>query len=119
MTEFQYGDYLEALDFCYSHHGIYIDHSVIHLNKKDGITISSVEGFASNRKIRVIPHPDVNPDETVNRAFDLMLNHELKYNLIFWNCETFVLATLGKIPVSKQVTDKIKMLLHLLYKVPF
>lgn len=112
---YRYGDHLAAYDLFYSHHGIYISESVIHLNKQEGIRITSVEDFAQEREIRVIQHTGADPDKTVNRAVDMMLHFDIPYHLLFWNCETFCLAALGLLPISKQVIHKTVKLLEALF----
>jgi hypothetical protein len=103
------GDHLVVDQGGYKHHGIYVGgKDVIHYtgvgSKLGGmIDITTVEQFSDGKLVKVVEHwPRVyDAAESVYRANSRI--GENRYNLLWNNCEHFVLWCIQGVPVSHQV----------------
>lgn len=104
------GEHLCVQRLGYEHHGLASGpHTVIQYSGKDGVfdsgTIEEVplSTFAGDRKIRIVDHPNRlhNRIESIRRARERIGEEE--YNLVFNNCEHFVMWCIEDEHTSEQV----------------
>ncbi len=111
MNGFQPGDHLAVSRLTYTHHGIYVGAGkVIHYQRpftgplSSQVIISPLAEFQGDTPIRVIYHTQRphSRKESVARAYGRLGENE--YNLLFNNCEHFVLWCIEDKHNSPQVT---------------
>lgn len=109
MSSLRLGDHLITPRLGYTHHGIYVgNNDVIHYqgpsNGEPGeIVLSSLDAFCDGRSLHVRSHPDraFSRAECVRRAYQRL--GESDYNLLFNNCEHFVMWCIENSKSSSQV----------------
>lgn len=87
-------EHLKVDRISYSHHALSLnEHEVIHY--QNGIVkIDSLENFAKGAAIYIIGTPRLyTKDEVIDRAYSRL--NEARYNLVFNNCEHFVIWALN------------------------
>ncbi|VBG63458.1 lecithin retinol acyltransferase family protein [Burkholderia pseudomallei] len=113
------GDHLWVQRLGYEHHGLASGRdTVIQYSGKDGIfETGAIEEvplwtFAKDRKIRFVEHPDRLHGrlESVRRARQRV--GEEKYNLVFNNCEHFVMWCIEDKHTSEQINSKVRTAGH-------
>lgn len=109
------GDHLWVQRLGYEHHGLASGpHTVIQYSGKDGFFDTGVieevalSTFAKDRKIRFVEHPTRlhSRTESVRRGWERI--GETDYNLVFNNCEHFVMWCIEDEHTSAQVNRKVK-----------
>lgn len=109
------GDHLWVQRLGYEHHGLASGRdTVIQYSGKDGIFETGVieevplSTFAKDRKVRFVEHPDRLHGrlESVRRARQRIGEDE--YNLVFNNCEHFVMWCIEDKHTSEQVNSKVR-----------
>ena len=97
------GDHLVAFRFTYTHHGLYVGQGKVIHYLRAGVTEASVDEFAAKMPIRVRDHEQraYSRSMAVRRAYARL--HECEYNLVFNNCEHFVLWCIDGAHRSRQV----------------
>ncbi|MBU7436134.1 MULTISPECIES: lecithin retinol acyltransferase family protein [Burkholderiaceae] len=109
------GDHLWVQRLGYEHHGLASGRdTVIHYSGKDGVFDTGVieevplSTFAKGRKVRFVDHPDRLHGrlESVRRARQRI--GETEYNLVFNNCEHFVMWCIEDKHTSEQVNDAVR-----------
>lgn len=113
------GDHLWVQRLGYEHHGLATGpNTVIQYSGKDGIFETGVieevplSAFAKDRKVRFIDHPNRlhNRMVSVRRARERVGENE--YNLVFNNCEHFVMWCIEDKHTSEQVNRKVRTAGH-------
>ena len=92
VTEVSVGDHLFVQRYGYTHHGLYYGQGKVIHYTGESIVIDSIDIFADGEKVlkkHYLESPTIySPAEIIVRAESRL--GELKYNLIFNNCEHFV-----------------------------
>ena len=117
MSSLNYGDHLISPRIGYEHHGIYAgDDWVIHyqgpFSGHDAcqVVMSTLGAFCQEKDFIIRTHPQrLSPDHSVNRAHSRL--GERSYNLLFNNCEHFVMWCIKDLHHSPQVTEAAATLL--------
>lgn len=113
------GDHLWVQRLGYEHHGLASGRdTVIQYSGKDGLWDTGVieevplHTFAKGRKVRFVDHPDRlhNRIASVRRARERIGEDE--YNLVFNNCEHFVMWCIEDEHTSEQVNRKVRKAGH-------
>lgn len=111
------GDHLWVRRHGYEHHGLAAGpHTVIHYSGKDLLARTGlieevpISTFAKDRVVQFIDHPDRlhNRNASVRRARERM--GEDKYNLLYNNCEHFVMWCIEDKHTSAQVKNAVRKL---------
>lgn len=125
MSNFSIGDHLVASRVLYQHHGLYMgDNKVIHYSNLEcqmntyKVCICSLASFSQGYNISKYPHPTRKYDgkTSIKRAISRL--GEREYNLLFNNCEHFIMWCIEGDNVSHQISDTHTQFsaLHLLSK---
>ena len=117
MSSLNYGDHLISPRIGYEHHGIYAgDDWVIHYqgpfsgHDSCQVVMSTLGAFCQEKDFIIRTHPQrLSPDHSVNRAHSRL--GERSYNLLFNNCEHFVMWCIKDQHHSAQVTEAAATLL--------
>ncbi|WP_368176052.1 lecithin retinol acyltransferase family protein [Aeromonas sp. s1(2024)] len=110
MSSLNYGDHLISPRIGYEHHGIYVGNDwVIHYqgpfsgHDSCQVVMSTLGEFCQEKDFIIRTHPQrLSPDHSVNRAHSRL--GERSYNLLFNNCEHFVMWCIKDLHHSPQVT---------------
>ena len=103
---FTAGDHVKIQCVGYTHHGLYVGNGMVIHKNRNGVDFSPLEEFSEGSRVSVVTHsrkPVFTDDEAIERAFSRI--GEDSYNLVFDNCEHFVMWCKFGVEESKQVKE--------------